>query len=478
MLDTLAFRDLRLSRLGKRSGQFNPATLFAAGEQGILADPSDLSTLFTDTAGTTPVTAPGQTVARLNDKSGRGNHLTQSVAAARPIYGRHPASGIRNRLAASEQFDSAAWVKASVTVSANASIAPDGTTTADKVVATNTASTTRAVYQSFTAPTTATYTVSFYAKAAEYSLFAVQEIISGRFGASFDLSAQTTATLGGAGFLSSSITSVGDGWFRCAVVWNGVASTGYAITAIGYPAGATVSAAGAAYAGNGTSGIFIWGAQLELGSTATAYQRVGAPSGLAFPRPQSYDITEAGQPSLHYLFCDGLARWMQSPTITPGTDKAQVFAGVRKLSDAAGAIVLEHSVDVNTSNGALYFLYPRSGTLNEPLFASKGTIAQLAGNGATTFTAPRSDVLTCLADISAPFATQRVNGVQRVSTSASQGTGNFLAHQMYIGSRGGTLIFFNGLIYSIIVRFGPNLPLATIQQAERWTAQRTGLTLP
>lgn len=49
-------------------------------------DPSDLTTLFKDTAGTTPVTADGDAVARINDKSGNGYHLLQSTAGARPLY--------------------------------------------------------------------------------------------------------------------------------------------------------------------------------------------------------------------------------------------------------------------------------------------------------------------------------------------------------------------------------------------------------
>ena len=63
---------------------FNPRSLFASGEQGIWLDPSDFSTLFQDAAGTTPVTALGQPVGKILDKSGRGNHATQSTAASRP----------------------------------------------------------------------------------------------------------------------------------------------------------------------------------------------------------------------------------------------------------------------------------------------------------------------------------------------------------------------------------------------------------
>lgn len=65
-------------------GSFDPSILFANGEQGTWFDPSDLSTVFSDTAGTTPATVGG-TVARINDKSGRGNHATQATAASRPI---------------------------------------------------------------------------------------------------------------------------------------------------------------------------------------------------------------------------------------------------------------------------------------------------------------------------------------------------------------------------------------------------------
>jgi len=70
----------------KRVGQFDPLTLFAGGEQGAWYAPSDLSTLFQDSAGTTPVTADGQPVGLALDKSGNGNHASQATATARPLY--------------------------------------------------------------------------------------------------------------------------------------------------------------------------------------------------------------------------------------------------------------------------------------------------------------------------------------------------------------------------------------------------------
>ena len=63
----------------------NPLALFAAGEQGVWYDPSDFSTMFQDSAGTTPVTAVEQPVGLIRDKSGRGNHASQSTADSRPV---------------------------------------------------------------------------------------------------------------------------------------------------------------------------------------------------------------------------------------------------------------------------------------------------------------------------------------------------------------------------------------------------------
>ena len=82
---------LNLGRLGLVGGKvsaaaFSPASLFASGEQGAWYDPSDLTTMFQDRAGTTPVTADGQTVGYILDKSGRGNHATAPSDAARPLY--------------------------------------------------------------------------------------------------------------------------------------------------------------------------------------------------------------------------------------------------------------------------------------------------------------------------------------------------------------------------------------------------------
>ena len=62
--------DLPVMNRLRRSGRaLSPASLFATGAQGVIYDPRDLSTMFQDSAGTTPVTAPGQVVGLRLDKS-------------------------------------------------------------------------------------------------------------------------------------------------------------------------------------------------------------------------------------------------------------------------------------------------------------------------------------------------------------------------------------------------------------------------
>ena len=70
--------------------KFDPLVLFTGGKQGVWYDPSDLSTLFQDVAGTVPVTTNDNPVGKILDKSGNNNHATQTVSAARPLYKTEP----------------------------------------------------------------------------------------------------------------------------------------------------------------------------------------------------------------------------------------------------------------------------------------------------------------------------------------------------------------------------------------------------
>jgi hypothetical protein len=173
----------------------------------------------------------------------------------------------------------------------------------------------------------------------------------------------------------------------------------------------------------------------------------------------------------YFLLFDGSDDWLQSAaTINPGSvDKAQVFAGVRKLSDAATGMVVEASNTV--SNGTFRIAAP-FGVAANYYFESVGT-ARAAAIG-TTFTAPVTNVLTGIGDIAADTSILRVNGTQVASNPADQGTGNYLTYTHFIGRRGGATNPFNGRIYPLIVRYGANLTADQIAATETFVNQRTG----
>lgn len=103
---------------------FDPLSLFAAGQKGAWYDIGDLTTLYQDTAGTVPVTAAGQNVLRINDKSGNGAHqiLTAAIALAQDGDGAYYLQGngtIKGETAAAVNLSSTDKLTAIVSCSAD-----------------------------------------------------------------------------------------------------------------------------------------------------------------------------------------------------------------------------------------------------------------------------------------------------------------------------------------------------------------------
>jgi hypothetical protein len=181
------------------------------------------------------------------------------------------------------------------------------------------------------------------------------------------------------------------------------------------------------------------------------------------------DYDTAGFP--HYLRFDGVDDFLQTNAINfTSTDKMTVFAGVRKLSDAAFGLLVELSASVLSNNGAFALTVPGGAGSPTDFWNSSGTTRVFPS---TSSIAPQTLVYTGTSDISAPSAVLRKNGVQAALVTSSQGTGTYGNYPLYIGRRAGTSLPFNGHLYQLIVR-GAQSSLPQVQAGERWTNNRTG----
>lgn len=318
----------------------------------------------------------------------------------------------RNLLTVPTMFDDAAWVKGNASITANTAVAPDGTTTADKLVE-NATLNFHQVNQAV-ATVGATQTFSVYAKAVERTQIVVQ--LGGFNSAVYNLS---NGTVVGSG---ASIVDAGNGWYRC-IISATVVTNGNCLI---YPyVGGTGN-----YLGDGTSGVLLWGAQLEVGSTATAFQDVG-------------------------------------------TDKVTLFSGVTKLSDAALGMMTE--LTTGGVAGSFYVLAPNGAASPAYQWRSSGTILVNVDSPAT-YAAPITNVLTGIGNISGDVATIRLNGTQAATSSADQGTGTYASALLYVGRRAGTSLQFNGRLFQLVIR-GAATDSVTVGNAERWVGQLTGVAL-
>jgi hypothetical protein len=174
-----------------------------------------------------------------------------------------------NLMTYSDDFANAAWGKTNSSITSNTIVAPDGTLTGDKLVEA-VSTTIHRISQQATTSATATNSGTVYVKAAErtqVNIALIESTGTHFYQAIFDLTTLVISA-GGSGTVTNtatSITPVGNGWFRCSIT--AAFGSGTAVRL----AIDTAAANSAVTTGNGWNGLYIWGAQLEVGAFPTSY---------------------------------------------------------------------------------------------------------------------------------------------------------------------------------------------------------------
>lgn len=175
-----------------------------------------------------------------------------------------------NLLTYSEQFDNASWVKSAASIAANAVVSPDGATDADKLVE-DTANAPHFVRQNVVGVIGTSYTSTVFVKAAERTAATISHFDGAAFcGVSIDLSTGVLSAppsdLGMTNALSTStVSAFGNGWYRVSVQRTQVTATTVQTRVV------VQNGSNGSYAGNGVSGVYVYGAQIEAAAFATSY---------------------------------------------------------------------------------------------------------------------------------------------------------------------------------------------------------------
>lgn len=229
-----------------------------------------------------------------------GFHAIAPSDAARPLYGRVPVTGRRNLATYSQDFQNRIWTKNSVSVTPNAAVAPDGTTTAALLTP---AAASEFFYNTITAQPAGQYRFSIWIKSATGS-----PVSSSLFSNSSGVTPNPS--------IATPFTATTE-WQRIVhpLTSSGAGTIQFGIGGIG--SGSNTFAVG--------ENLHVWGAQIEPGTSPTDYQRVDS----------ALDVSEAGVASAYFLQPDGVDDRLQ---VFPTCNLGETWSNVSGWKAAGNAL--------------------------------------------------------------------------------------------------------------------------------------------
>lgn len=190
--------------------------------------------------------------------------VTFTRGSSATFYDGTSALAEQNLITYSQELNS--WSKVLCSVTSNSTAAPDGTTTAETITQTVTNG---EHYLGSAAGETCLanteVTISIYAKNVDQNF--IQFGISGNSGLFANFNLSTGAVGSSSEFTSTSIRGIGGGWYRCVGTVRPTATGFFFVSFIGSASAGRL----ASYTPASATSVYLWGAQVEHRSAASAY---------------------------------------------------------------------------------------------------------------------------------------------------------------------------------------------------------------
>jgi hypothetical protein len=215
------------------------------------------------------------------------------------------------------------------------------------------------------------------------------------------------------------------------------------------------------------------------GEVLTGDLRFEADATIGLPEYQrvttASDYDEVGFPTYWRAVTDDWAKSHMNPA---GATKAYVFWAGQKMSDAAGAPIIEYGSNSANANGAFAMFGPLTSGVGNVAFRSRGSAP--ATVAAITYAAPDRLNLAGVAEIANDVCRITVNGTT-TTDSTDQGTGAYLEYDVFFASRVGTALFANIREYApptiLFLQPADSLSASHLNKLQRGYAKAVGVTL-
>lgn len=217
------------------------------------------------------------------------------------------AEGARTNICLQSQDFSTTWANIRTTESVNSLTSPDGTLTADKLIEDSSVTTTHYIGQVFTG-TAAAYSHTVFAKAGERGWLKLEAYNGATSaGAYFNLSTGAIGTTDAG--VTATVKAYPNGWYRLEIVRTLAASA-----ACEFDIYLATGDGGFIYTGNGASGAYLWGAQIELGAFASTYIPTTTASVPRNADVLTYPFAGNASASVGSAYAEASSFWTTAPT--------------------------------------------------------------------------------------------------------------------------------------------------------------------